>query len=239
MAKPLIGIPCGFKQKSEFSRTPHYALTRRFMQAVVNAGGVPVMFGYEPEVMNDYITRCDGFILPDGRYRCREDFYDRTAKPEWATDTIRGPFDVGFAKKLLDADMPVLGICAGMQLLGCTMGAELFEDVQNQLPAAQDHLSPPAENPVHTANIVAGTKLHQILGATELAINTSHREAIKAAVPGVTISATCTDGVIEALELPTQKFAIGVQWHPEFYDCFPTNIAKQHQKLFAALIEAC
>ena len=239
MSKPVIGIPTGFKDKSEFSRTPHYALTRRFMRAVAAAGGVPVMLGYEEAVQADYIDLCDGFLLPDGRYRYREDWYDPNAEPVWSTPTIRGPFDLNFGAKVLASRKPVLGVCAGMQLIAGLNGSTFYGDVKSELLNAQDHLSPPAEEAVHRVKITPNTLLHSIIPLAELAVNTSHKEAVRKAGAGVKINAVGTDGVVEGIELENHPFALGVQWHPEFYDCFAPEVGTHHAKLFEALVQAC
>jgi len=80
--------------------------------------------------------------------------------------------------------------------------------------------------------IAEGTRLREIAGAGEIAVNSAHHQAVKSAVDGLVVDATASDGVIEGIEDPRRRFCIGVQWHPEY------GISEADNRLFAAFIAA-
>jgi putative glutamine amidotransferase len=87
----------------------------------------------------------------------------------------------------------------------------------------------------HAVRIVPGTRLHKILGCETLPVNSLHHQAIRNVADGLIMAATATDGVVEAVESPAHRFALGVQWHPEFlWETHPEMLA-----IFQALVEAC
>lgn len=135
---------------------------------------------------------------------------------------------------MLDRDKPVFGICGGQQLLNVVLGGGLIQHIPDSIENALPHEQPnPRDQAGHTVSIVPGTKLHAIVGAGELAVNSAHHQAVDRVAPGAVTDATAPDGVIEGIEHPDYRFCIGVQWHPEFF------ISEGDRKLFAAFIAAC
>ena len=121
----------------------------------------------------------------------------------------------------------------GMQVIGGVLGAKIHENVMDAIETEIDHLDEkPAEEDAHPIRIVEGSLLHRIAGATEMDVNTAHREALFDVPNGIAVTATAPDGVIEAIEVPGRRFALGVQWHPEFYESGP------NRALFEALVAA-
>ncbi len=118
-----------------------------------------------------------------------------------------------------DRDLPTLGICAGMQVMAAARGATMWRrHSKSELDCAVDHLNEkPAEQTAHTITIEPDTRLHAIAGSAQIAVNTAHNEALNHVPDGIVVSARAPDGIIEAIELPDRRFAVGVQWHPEFF----------------------
>jgi len=215
--RPLIGILLDHQASGTFSSRPHYALRTGYFDAVWRAGGLPVALPYIADAAQDYLARCDGLILPGGFYPFPARIYGETA-PAGETVHPRFQFEEGFTRMALDADTPMLGICAGMQVIAAATGATLYRDVRADLPTDIDHLdAAPAEQAAHPVAIVEGSLLARTLGVTALDVNTAHKEALKDGLSGLGISATAPDGVIEGIELPDRRFCLGVQWHPEFF----------------------
>ncbi len=232
--RPLIGILLDYVAEGSFSSRPHYALRQGYFDAVEIAGGVPVALPYQSGLMADYLDRLDGVIIPGGFYPFPSPYYGETPAPNEVVHP-RVAFETDFANAVLDRDMPVLGICAGLQVLGAALGATLYRDLHDVIETPIDHLNErPAEEIAHDVAITAGTRLHAIVGAETMGVNTAHREALVAIPDGAVINAVAPDGVIEGMEIPSQKFAIAVQWHPEFFKTpGDPNLA-----LFEHLVEA-
>jgi putative glutamine amidotransferase len=132
----------------------------------------------------------------------------------------------------MQAGIPVLGVCGGMQLLAVELGGTLWQDIRDELPGAFDHeqTHDPRE-PAHGASIEAGTLLSSIVGAAEIQVNSTHHQAVREA-GRARVSAVSPDGVIEAIELAGDRFALGVQWHPELL------ATPEHLRIYKALVAA-
>ena len=231
---PLIGILLDYQTEGSFSTRPHYALRSSYFDAVWRAGGLPIALPYIEGATNNYLEICDGFIIPGGFYPFPAKLYGREPKPN-ETVHPRYAFETGLTRLIVENDLPLLGICAGLQVLGAAMGATIYLDVRAELPTDIDHLNgQPAEQTAHVVDIVPGTRLHEVLCVDRLEVNTAHKEALRDNLDDLTISAMAPDGVIEGIELPNRRFCLGVQWHPEFF----ADEGNSNFNLFTALVRA-
>jgi len=244
MTRPVIAVLMDYVaggSEGSFSSRPHYALRLGYFAAIEAAGGTPVAVPYLAGSLDDYLDIARGVVLPGGFYPFPADYYgERTDTAE--TLHPRVAFEAGFTRRILARDIPVLGICAGMQALAAAAGLQLHRDVHTAYDTTIDHLNEkPAEEYAHTVSIVRGTLLHSITGLDRMSVNTAHREGIvdipdnaESVAKGVVINARAPDGVVEGLELTNQRFALGVQWHPEFF----VDPGNPHLALFEALVES-
>lgn len=117
----------------------------------------------------------------------------------------------------LELDMPVLGICRGMQLLNVYFGGTLYQDLPTQRGDMITHdQSAPWGHHHHHVQCADGSRLARILGdCVPLEINSFHHQAVKDLAPGVRCTAQAEDGLIEAIESERHRWVVGVQWHPE------------------------
>ncbi|QYU68272.1 gamma-glutamyl-gamma-aminobutyrate hydrolase family protein [Leptolyngbya sp. 15MV] len=128
----------------------------------------------------------------------------------------RTDFELAAVRAALARDMPVLGICGGQQLLAVAFGGTLLQHIPDEVPGALAHEQPnPRTEPGHTVAIQPGTLLAAIVGEAPMAVNSAHHQAVATAGAGV-VNAVAPDGVIEGVEHPAHRFALGVQWHPEY-----------------------
>ena len=133
-------------------------------------------------------------------------------------------------REALGADLPVLAICRGMQLLNITLpGGTLFQDIRGHRVITEDKALD-----AHRVRTAAGSRLATILGEGEHPVNSRHHQAVDRAGEGLVVSAVAPDGVIEAIEYPKHRFVIGVQWHPENQ----TGRFREQKQLFAAFSDA-
>lgn len=231
--RPIIGILLDYEASGSFSKRPHYALRTAYFDAVWKAGGLPVGIPYIKDARDDYLASLGGLIVPGGFYPFPPEVYGRPANGDAVHP--RYAFERALMTDALDRDLPTLGICAGMQVMAVARGATVWADIANELDCTVDHLNEkPAEEHAHTVSINAGTQLFDIAGSSEIAVNTAHNEALRDIPDGITISARAPDGIVEAIELPDRRFAIGVQWHPEFF----LEAGNPNFRLFEHLVDA-
>jgi putative glutamine amidotransferase len=115
-----------------------------------------------------------------------------------------------------ESDVPILGICRGLQVINVARGGTLVQDLPLERPSEVAHQRPKRENESdHTVRVEPGTRLGQIAGAREIEVNSRHHQAIDHPAAGLVVSATAPDGVIEAIESPDGRWLVAVQWHPE------------------------
>jgi len=145
--------------------------------------------------------------------------------------------EIALCRLALRRDMPLLAICRGHQVLNVATGGTLIQDLPSQWKGAVNH-DPEGErwSPAHQVRILPGTRLREILGQDRVEVNSFHHQAVREPGQGVIVSANGEeDAVVEGIEIPDRRLAVGVQWHPEaFWDK-----DGRFQPLFEALVKAC
>jgi putative glutamine amidotransferase len=133
----------------------------------------------------------------------------------------RDEFEIDLARRAMDADLPVLAICRGAQVLNVAAGGTIVQDIPTAIATTLPHrVSQPADAIAHPIQVREGSRLHAALGSSVDAaggcrVNSRHHQAVGRIGTGLVPSATAEDGVIEAIEAPEARFCDGVQWHPE------------------------
>lgn len=236
--RPIIGIILDFQSKKEkdggYSDYPWYALRMHYARAVSESGGVPFHIPYQHDNLIDYIKLCDGFLFPGGDYDIDPAFYGEQIAPGtvFASDA-RDSFESKLLKMALTAKIPLLGICAGHQMLNVVCGGTLYQDISRDIVGALDHKHGRGQaEPCHEIKISKDSLLHRIVGAESYVVNSHHHQAVRTVGEGLKATAVASDGVIEAIENDQLPFCLGVEWHPEYLE----NI--HDQKIFKAFVEA-
>jgi putative glutamine amidotransferase len=234
MAQPVIGLTLDHEPAGGWSKFPWYAIRENYCNAVRHAGGLPILLPHEPDAAADYVDRIDGLIVTGGGFDVDPALFGAaTRHPTVTTKDRRTAFELAATRIALTRDMPVLGICGGQQLLNVALGGTLIQHIADEVPGALPHRQPnPRNEPGHNVRITAGTLLHRIAAAEQLAVNSAHHQAVKDAGPNVVIDAVAEDGVVEGIEDPRHRFCLGVQWHPEF------EINEADRAIFRAFVTA-
>ena len=135
----------------------------------------------------------------------------------------------------ISSDIPVLGICRGIQFINAALGGTLYQDIPLQYSTlTTHHQNPPYDIPAHNVNIETDSPLFDLLKTKVLPVNSYHHQAVKKVADELKIMAVADDGLVEALYMPKHKFLWALQWHPEF--SYKSDIASQ--KIFKAFIDS-
>jgi putative glutamine amidotransferase len=235
MTRPVIGLTLDAEPPGGYSAFPWYALRENYCGAIEAAGGLAMLLPHEPERAGDYLDRLDGVVVTGGAFDIDPALFGATERhPTVTTKDRRTSFELALTRGALDRDLPVLGICGGQQLLNVALGGSLIQHIPDEVAAALTHEQKiPRDQTSHPVAVVEGTRLHAIVGRTEIAVNSTHHQAVKTVGAHLVVDAVAPDGVIEGIEDPRRRFCLGVQWHPEY------RITAADAALFAAFIAAC
>lgn len=198
-----------------------------YLKAVREAGLEPVEI--TPENAPESVAGLDGLLLCGGTDVNPETYGQHAHRETQKPDCARDEMERRLLKGALEADLPVLAICRGLQLLNVAQGGTLIQ----HLDPATGHRVVPEDKaePAHRAAAIPGTRLAAILGEDPLPVNSRHHQAVDRLGEGLVVSARAADGVVEAIEKPDQRFAVAVQWHPE-------DGIERDARLFASFAEA-
>ncbi len=234
--KPLIGI-AGNREKSK-THLYKIAMVEMYATAILQTGGIPVILplGLAQEELECLPERLDGILLAGGAdvdpalfHGCVHPTVEK-AVPE------RDTLEIALTRLALKANIPILGICRGMQVMNVALNGGLYTHVLDQHPHALQHSTPknlPRDYIAHSVSLETNSQLYHFIRQSEILVNSHHHQGVDKAAPGLIIGATAPDGLIEALELPGKAYFIGVQWHPEWLPAY------QHaHALFTTFVEA-
>jgi putative glutamine amidotransferase len=218
---------------------PPYARLRDYEIAVRLAGGEPRRLEIGRDDPDEVMRTVDAILLPGGG-DVEPSYYgeQRHATFEGA-EPGRDELELALAQRAREADMPLLAICRGIQLLNVARGGSLIQDIPDQVPGALAHQRrEPPDVIAHDVVVDGRSQLRTLLALTDdqesrVAVNSRHHQAIKQLGEGLVITATASDGVIEAVEDPSQRFCVAVQWHPENF-----HRTGEFAGLFRAFVEA-
>jgi putative glutamine amidotransferase len=208
--RPVIGIsaydvPVTFGQWTEFQSVLAPA---GYSRSVTAAGGLPVVI---PPVdgSTELLDLLDGVVFTGGS-DLNPAVYGQEAHPESiGFHDGRDRAELALVREAIRRDMPVLGICRGMQLLNVALGGDLIQHL-----GSETHKGPPGTYTFHDVTVTPGTRLADVLGAGTRT-HSCHHQAPDRLGEGLRANAQAEDGTVEGIELPGARFAVGVLWHPE------------------------
>jgi putative glutamine amidotransferase len=208
-----------------------YEAHKGYFNEILTARGAPFGIPYAQELVSRVVREFDGFLAVGGRFAYPSEWYVDGHKTQ-SPHSDRLEVERSLMTSFLDAGKPVLGICAGMQMMACLHGSKLIANIETLWPSALPH---DKKDWFHPITILDDTLLRRVVGTATVQVNSFHREAIAEVGVGVTVSARAEDGIIEAIELPSYSFALGIQWHQELLT------ADEHpaRKIFTAFVDAC
>jgi putative glutamine amidotransferase len=240
---PRIGLTCSTTRGDDGKAPPRFGTPEAYVRCVEEAGGLAVLLPTgDASTADAYLDVVDGLLLIGG-VDVEPSLYGAHRHPRLEeVDAARDRFEIALARAAVARGVPTFGICRGIQVLNVAMGGTLHQDLPSEVGSAVDHRptgprgDPRAESrPAHAVDVVAGSRLHGILGARRLEVNSIHHQAVARCASGLRVVATSSDGVVEGAEGVDGDgaFLVAVQWHPERMRDDPAT-----KRLFAAFVGA-
>jgi gamma-glutamyl-gamma-aminobutyrate hydrolase PuuD len=206
--------------------------SRFYVEGVERAGGVPVILPVlDPDAVEHLLPAVDGVLLTGGGDVQPSRYGARPIAETHNVDPLRDAFEIRLIEAAIEADLPLLATCRGMQVLNVAMGGSLVQHVPHATGQQHD-LADRWREGVHRVKIEPDSHLAEALGATEVEVNSIHHQAVDVAAPGTRAVAWAEDDTIEAIEVPGSPHVVAVQWHPELLEDWP-----EQQGLFRQLVE--
>lgn len=237
---PLIGISVG--ARSTDKGAPFLLVRTTYTHAVEVAGGIPVMIPLKLDltVLRRVYDRLDGIVISGGGDVAPTQYgVDSVSPYTVGVDENRDEIELALTRWAVEENKPLLAICRGHQVLNVALGGTLYQDIREEVAGALRHDAPSAAwftRLMHDVTVEPGSRLLAALGnsGTTAAVNSLHHQGINRVAADLTITARSSDGIVEGLEIPQNRFTIGVQWHPE-------ALVDEHPemcRLFQSLAEA-
>lgn len=213
--KPVIGImPLYDRKKDSLWMLPGY------VELIEENGGIPVILPLTDnfETLDYFLETCQGFLFTGGQDISPELYDAEKLVVCGETHPVRDTMEIYCMEKALEEDIALLGICRGAQLLNVVTGGTLYQDLPSEHATEVTHqMQPPYDRGQHKVQLVEGTMLADIFAQETLTVNSYHHQGIKDVGEKLTVTAIAEDGLVEGIYLDDNQFALGVQWHPEFF----------------------
>jgi putative glutamine amidotransferase len=226
-SRPLIGITTYRQVTSWWAWERDAALVPGpYLDMVEAAGGQPVLLptpgetsGPEPVTpgseaeLGPLVAKLDGLLLIGGGDIGAHHYGQDPDPRNGGTNGRRDDLELSLVTAALAADLPLLAVCRGMQVLNVALGGGLVQQLSDRIDP-NPHQPAPGQFGRVEVSTSAGSTVRRLFGP-RLPVLCSHHQAIASLGEGLMVTATSLDGVIEAVELPGHRFVVGVQWHPE------------------------
>lgn len=224
MQQPLVAVPTDTRA---FDNYVWHAAPEQYLEAALSAAGVlPVLvpaFGERLD-FDALLAAVDGVMLTGSKSNVRPDRYGREVREtDGPYDPARDATSLPLIRAAIERGVPLLAICRGIQELNVALGGSLTPEVQD-LEGRADHRAPVSDDQDERFAIRQGVRIRtggclaRIYGTDEIMVNSLHRQAIDRPAPGLEVEAVAGDGTVEAVSVrDAPAFAVGVQWHPEYW----------------------
>ena len=236
MSQAIIGITSGGRSEG-YIKSRHYdefySTPAAYVEAVRRAGGIALLIPPGEQDWERVLPLLDGVILTGGTDIDPAEYGgDRWNPHVLRADAERDFSELSLTRRLLAGrELPLLCICRGLQLLNVAAGGTLHEHI----PDIRDediHRNEAGLWAMQEVRVARDSLLAEVMGSTRLRTSSGHHQAVKEVAPGLRVTASATDGIVEALERPGHPWLIAVQWHPEV----TASSDPSQQALFDALV---
>jgi len=232
MHPPLIGITA----KRDQQQSPaSIILFEHYTRSILDAGGIPIILptGIPANQAEAAALRVDGILISGGGDVDHAIYNGRPHARVYNVDPDRDALEMALVSAARQYQIPLLGICRGLQVINVALGGTLFSDIRDQFPTSIEHSTGKFDDIAHTVKINGNTRLSDIVQREKLEVNSLHHQGIDRLGQGLRASAVSSDGLTEGIESLDNRFLIAVQWHPE-----TMHHDQAAQAVFQSLIEA-
>ncbi|MHC4663649.1 MAG: gamma-glutamyl-gamma-aminobutyrate hydrolase family protein [Planctomycetota bacterium] len=241
MSQPVIGITTGTVARGGNDSTlvsQYYdAVPQAYGRSIETVGGLPILLPTlgNADIAPGLLERIDGLLLAGG-----DDVNPLAVGEEphaglGSIDPERDTVELALVKAAFNSDMPILGICRGIQVLALALGGLVYQDVNEIEGNSLKHRQlAPRWCATHTVMLGSGSIAEKVLGGSRIETNSFHHQAVRKVPKGFEVSGHADDGVIEAIECAEKRFVLGVQWHAEHM----TERHKHAESLFRAFVDS-
>ena len=198
----------------------HTGVQVDYVHSVANAGGLPLVLSPLMETGHAIhaLDGCDGLVLSGGEDVDPSHYGAERSKHLKEVDPRRDAFELALFAAGKERHLPILAICRGLQLVNVALGGTLWQDLPSEFESQLNHdIGDRWDIRSHPIALYPDTQLHDTLMCETLVVNSFHHQAIRDLAPGLVVSATAEDGIIEAVEQYDNGWLLGVQWHPESF----------------------
>ena len=237
MSTPLIGITTRNTEHITHG-WPMIASPRTYSEAIIRAGAIPVLIptNMPSLILPNLLSKLDGVIFTGGGDIETSRFNGQPHERVYGVDKERDNIEFELVRRVIDLDMPFLGICRGFQVINVALGGRLYTHILDQLDNALDHsYNPelPTNYPAHPINLKPDSLLAGIFGKETVTVNSLHHQGAEQIASELETIGWAPDGLAEAFVFPEHPFGLAVQWHPEWMSDDPYM-----PKLFTAFQQA-
>lgn len=226
MGTPLIGVSAPRSpEKSAFGVKDSALQVMEYADAVVAAGGRPVLLPATETIPENLLEGIDGLVLSGGGDLSPQLFGCEPVEASYGISEIRDAYECALVHDAQQRRIPVLAICRGLQLINVLRGGTLHLHIDEHWQTA------PADEAAHSVRLAAASRLAEIVGSEELDVNSYHHQAIEVLGPGL-VPVAHHGQLIEAFEDPEHDI-LAVQWHPEHLYA----VSERQLALFRDLVE--
>ena len=195
-----------------------YKLNKAYTEVINRAGGLALILPFTPDenLIHEYEDMIDGLLLTGGLDLDPLLFGEEPLPGGGRLDPVRDNYELALIRYADLAELPILGICKGCQLMNIARGGTIYQDLYTQRAGVLKHLQEaPRWYPTHGVELDHQARLYGIFEKDFIRVNSIHHQAVKDVSPYFRVAARALDGVIEAIEGIEDRFVLGVQWHPE------------------------
>ncbi|CAN5762314.1 gamma-glutamyl-gamma-aminobutyrate hydrolase family protein [soil metagenome] len=220
---------------------PAVFLYTSYIHALEQIGLAPVLVtpAHSPAAIAALVDACCGLVLSGGEDVHPSRYGEQPSPALGQVEPLRDEMEFHAVECATAREIPIFGICRGLQVLNVYFGGTLYQDIASDRPGEllRHQQAQPWSERTHDAHVLPDSLLHRVVGEDHLRINSFHHQAVKHLAPGMRVVARADDGLVEAIERPDYPWLLGVQWHPERNEA-SAPAADPDRRLFAGFREA-